>query len=69
MDRIKTEVRVTSGWWMRTVVAADDDDLWIGGQDPRGLFVRLWRFRRHWEALNHGTTGCEPGQLVELGGV
>jgi hypothetical protein len=46
MDRIKTEVRVTSGWWMRTVVAADDDDLWIGGQDPQGLFVRLWRFRR-----------------------
>jgi hypothetical protein len=26
MDRIDTAVRVTSGWWKRTVVAADDDD-------------------------------------------
>jgi hypothetical protein len=33
------------------------------------LFVRLWRFWGDWEALNHGASGCEPGQLVELVGV
>jgi hypothetical protein len=39
MDRINTAVRVTSGWWKRTVVAADDPDALVFVQadraDPR----------------------------------